>query len=205
MPVETWLAYATLNFLFDITPGPAVALTVGQAASRGFRSGLTVAVGVEIGNVAYLTLSALGLGVFIAQSDAAFRLIQYAGCAYLLVLGILAIRSASRDRQGPQRVALWQRPVLQGTANQLANPKSILFYMALLPQFIDAQRPLAPQLLILAITGIAIEVPVLAVYAAAAAAGGSLLSRRAARGTEYASGIALLFAAGALMLVKKTP
>lgn len=204
MPVETWLAYAALNFLFDIAPGPAVALTMGQAASRGFRSGLAVSVGVEVGNMIYFTLSALGLGVFIAQSDTAFRVIQYAGSAYLLILGLMAIRSAALNRPEQRRPALWQRPILQGAANQLANPKSILFYTALLPQFIDPQKPLVPQLLILAVTGIAIEVPVLAAYAAAAAAGGRLMNQRNARWSEYLAGTALLMAAGAIMLVRRS-
>ncbi|HVL78054.1 MAG TPA: LysE family translocator [Sphingomicrobium sp.] len=208
MSTELWLAYAGLSLLFAVTPGPAVILAVSQAVARGFRAGMGVTAGVQVGNSFYFAISAGGLGAIIATSQTAFLAIKYAGAAYLIYLGIWTIanarRSASEESQARQ-LPLWRRPFVQGLVNQLGNPKSILFYGALLPQFIDAGAPLLPQLTILAITPVVIEVPILALYVGAAASG-----RRYLRGPssavwrERAAGSALVAAGAALSLVRRT-
>lgn len=139
MPLELWLAYVALCFLFAVTPGPAVILTSGQAVARGFRAGFGVVLGTQLGNLVYFFLSAAGLGAILVTSEAAFTIIKYAGAAYLIFLGVHTIRHARKTAEAAADapLPLWSHPFMQGLLNQLANPKSILFWGALFPQFVD--------------------------------------------------------------------
>jgi homoserine/homoserine lactone efflux protein len=206
MSLATWLAYAGMCAIFGMSPGPAVILTVSQSAARGFRAGLGVIAGIEAGNAIYVLLSALGLGAVLATSELAFSVIKYAGALYLVYLGIRTIRDAPRtaDEAAAGR-PLWQAPATQGLVNQLGNPKAILFYAALFPQFVDYGAGNLPlQLAILAVTDIVIEVPILMAYAAIAARSRRLLAGRAgAIWRERIAGIALIGVGGALSLVKR--
>lgn len=208
MTWATWLAYASLCLMFAVSPGPAVILTMSQAMAWGFRAGMAVTGGVQVGNMIYFALSALGLGAILATSETAFLIIKYAGAAYLVYLGIRTIRNAARAAEQPagERMPLWQRPFVQGLINQLANPKSILFYSALFPQFVDYQAGnLVTQLLILASTGVIVEVPILAFYSAVAMRGGKLMGNAPlAVWRERLSGAALIGVGGALSLIKKS-
>ena len=83
MPIELWLAYVAMCFLFAVTPGPAVLLTAGQAIARGFSAGFAVVLGTQLGNLVYFVLSAAGLGAILIASETAFTVVKYAGAAYL--------------------------------------------------------------------------------------------------------------------------
>jgi homoserine/homoserine lactone efflux protein len=207
MTLATWLTYATLCALFAMSPGPAVILTMTQSMARGVRAGVGVIAGVELGNTLYFALSGFGLGAVLATSETAFLTIKYAGALYLIYLGFITIRDASKAAAAGNagRPGIWRAPVMQGLVNQLANPKAILFYAALFPQFVDYQAGnLLMQLLVLAVTDIVIEVPILIGYAALAARGRRLLSgTRGAIWRERIAGMALIGVGGALSLVKK--
>src|SRR4030095_5202076 len=116
MPVELWLAYLVLSFLFAVTPGPAVLLTAGQAIARGFWGGFAVVLGTQAGNLVYFVLSAAGLGAILVASETAFMTVKYAGAAYLIWLGIRPIHNAprARDPGPPARVPIWSHPLMQG-------------------------------------------------------------------------------------------
>lgn len=208
MALELWLAYVLVCFLFAVTPGPAVLLTAGQSIARGFGAGFGVILGTQLGNLVYFVLSAAGLGAILVTSETAFMVVKYAGAAYLIWLGILTIRHAPRalTASEPARVPIWRHPFAQGLLNQLANPKSILFWGAMFPQFVDYRADnLVVQFAILAITGIVADIIVLSAYAAAAARGGQFLAAgRAAVWRERLSGAALIVVGGALSLVKRT-
>src|SRR5687768_3049088 len=157
MPLELWLTYLGMCFLFAATPGPAVILTAGQSIARGFGAGFAVILGTQLGNLIYFVVSAAGLGAILIASETAFMLIKYAGAAYLIYLGVRTIWRASRaaDPEPDEKLPLWRHPFTQGLLNQLANPKSILFWGALFPQFVDFRAPdLLLQFAILAVTGI---------------------------------------------------
>lgn len=207
MSFTTWLAYAALYLTFAITPGPAVLLTMSQAMARGFKAGMAVTGGVQVGNMIYFALSAIGLGAVLVTSETAFLVIKYAGAAYLVFLGLRTIKNAARAAADThaERVSLWRHPFSQGLINQLANPKSILFYSALFPQFVDYRAGDLPlQLLILAATGVIIEVPILAAYSITAVQGRKLMATGPmAVWRERLSGAALIGVGGALSLVKK--
>jgi len=202
MTLDRWLAYVAVLFIVCITPGPAVILTSAQAAARGVRSSLAIIAGVQAGNTIYFLLSALGLGAIIAASETAFLLIKYVGGAYLVFLGVRALLSHSAAAEDQSTRQEWQRVFLDGFASQLANPKSVLFYVALLPQFIVPGPDLAWQLLILGVTDVVVEVPILAAYAALAARGGAYVGGSAWR--ERLTGSALIAAGAAVLLTRRS-
>lgn len=207
MPIELWLAYVAMSFLFAVTPGPAVLLTAGQAIARGFSAGFAVVLGTQLGNLVYFVISAAGLGAILVTSETAFMIVKYAGAAYLIYLGIRTIREAPKAAEPEEeKVPVWRHPFMQGLLNQLANPKSILFWGALFPQFVNFRADnLIVQFAILAITGIVADIVVLSTYAAIAARGGHFLARGPlAVWRERISGATLVIVGGALSLVKRT-
>lgn len=207
MPLELWLAYAFFCFLFAITPGPAVLLTAGQAIARGFGAGFAVVLGTQLGNLVYFILSAAGLGAILVASETAFTIVKYSGAAYLIWLGLRTILNARKAMEPETRkLPVWRHPFTQGLVNQLANPKSILFWGALFPQFVDFRAGnLVVQFAILAATGIVADIIVLSTYGAIAARGGRFLAHGpAAVWRERLSGTALVIVGGALSLVRRT-
>ena len=206
MPIELWLAYVAMCFLFAVTPGPAVLLTAGQAVARGFPAGFAVVLGTQLGNLVYFVVSAAGLGAILVASETAFMAVKYAGAAYLIYLGIRTIRHAHKAAEPEQeKVPVWRHPFMQGLLNQLANPTSILFWGALFPQFVDFRAVnLLVQFAILAVTGIVADIIVLSAYAAVAARGGRFMARGPlAVWRERLSGATLVIVGGALSLVKR--
>ncbi len=207
MPIELWLAYVAMSFLFAVTPGPAVLLTAGQAIARGFSAGFAVVLGTQLGNLVYFVISAAGLGAILMASEAAFTAVKYAGAAYLIYLGIRTIRHAPKAAAPEQeKVPVWRHPFMQGLLNQLANPKSILFWGALFPQFVNFRADnLLVQFAILAVTGIVADIIVLSTYAALAARGGKFMATGPlAVWRERISGATVVVVGGALSLVKRT-
>jgi homoserine/homoserine lactone efflux protein len=206
VPLELWLAYVVLCFLFAVTPGPAVLLTGSQAIARGFGAGFAVVLGTQLGNLVYFIVSAAGLGAILMASETAFMIVKYAGAAYLIFLGVRTIRNARKALEPAEerKVPAWRHPFTLGLLNQLANPKSVLFWGALFPQFVDfGADNLWVQFAILAATGIVADIIVLSVYAAAATRGRSLLATgMRAVWRERISGGALVIVGGALSLVK---
>jgi homoserine/homoserine lactone efflux protein len=208
MDLTLWATFTLTMFVLAITPGPAVLLVVSQAMSRGFRAGMGAALGVQAGNGVYFLISALGLGAALAASALAFDVIRYAGAAYLIYLGVrtlLTARQAVSLEQRP-RPPLWRSAFAQGFMKQLANPKSILSFGSLLPQFISPAHPGAQQFAAYGLTCVVVEVPVLAVYAWLGVAGGRLSgSARALVWRERLSGAALVFIGAGLATMRATP
>jgi len=206
VPLELWLTYVLLSFLFAITPGPAVLLTAGQAISRGFMAGFAVVLGTQFGNLVYFALSAAGIGAILATSETAFAIVKYAGAIYLIWLGARAIWHARKAHTPGEddRVPIWQHPFAQGLVNQLANPKSILFWGALFPQFVDYRSGnLVLQFAILAATGVVADIIVLSSYGFIATRGGRFLATGpGAVWRERISGAALIAVGGALSMVR---
>ena len=208
MPFELWMTYAVLCVMFALTPGPAVLLTAGQAIARGFGAGFAVVLGTQLGNLVYFIISAAGLGAILMASELAFSIVKYAGAAYLIYLGIHTILNARKAAEPAEadNMPLWSHPFMQGLLNQLANPKSILFWGALFPQFVDYHgSDLLIQFAVLAVTAVIADIVILSAYGAVAARGGRFLARGArAVWRERLSGGALVAVGGALSLVKRT-
>lgn len=169
MTWEIWGVFAAVALAVSVTPGPAVLFVTSQSAWRGRRAGLAAALGIESSNVVYWTLSALGLAAAIMASQALFMALKWAGALYLAWLGIQAIAGSFKAAGAPAPPARLARFAYRdGLIVGLSNPKAMMFFVALLPQFIDPARPALPQIVLLALTGLAIDFTALSGYAFAA-------------------------------------
>jgi homoserine/homoserine lactone efflux protein len=168
MTSDAWLAFCLTEIALCATPGPAVLLVVSVALARGAGGGLGAALGVLVANTFYFALSAAGVGAALVASHELFLAIQWAGAAYLVWLGVrMLFGRRSTPSTTPTRTS--GRAFRRGLVVQGANPKALVFFTALLPQFVDPDGAIAPQILILGVSSVAIEIVVLALYACSAA------------------------------------
>ena len=199
MDLNTWLAFALLETFLCLTPGPAVLFVVGTTLGRGRLAGVFAAGGIIAGNTIYFILSATSLGAILLASYETFTLVKWVGAAYLVYLGVRALFSRSEG--------LAVRPVVAGrsfgggTITQLSNPKALIFFSALLPQFIDPHHSLLVQVAILGVTSQAIEALVMAGYILLAH---GVLRARFSRAFERVAGAFLIGAALKLALTRRT-
>jgi threonine/homoserine/homoserine lactone efflux protein len=140
---QLWL-FVISGVLLNITPGPDTAYVVGRSVQMGWRGGAAAALGIGAGCFVHVFGAAIGLSALLMASSAAFTLIKWAGAAYLCFIGVTMMRSRQRppaeDVFG--RTAISLRQVFwQGAATNLLNPKVALFFLAFLPQFVDADAP----------------------------------------------------------------
>jgi len=154
MTVSTWLAFAAASTVLLTIPGPTVLLVVSYALTQGRRVALATAIGVALGDFAAMTLSLAGLGAILLASSNLFTVLKWIGAAYLVYLGIRLWRA---DPELPE-TEVKPRP---GAARQILvhafvvtalNPKSIAFFIAFVPQFVDRRSALIPQLAIMEAT-----------------------------------------------------
>ena len=204
MLLATLATFVAASLVLAVTPGPGVVYIVTRTVTQGRGAGLASVGGVALGNLGNALGTSLGLAALLAVSTLAFTVLKFAGAAYLLWLGIQALRSAQAVEPGapvPREPA--RRIFRDGFLVALLNPKTALFFAAFLPQFIDpARSALAQSLLFGALfVGVAGVTDTLWVLAASVAA--PLLSRHpgARRGGRYASagvyfGLGLLTALG---------
>ncbi|MBV9646030.1 MAG: LysE family translocator [Candidatus Eremiobacteraeota bacterium] len=160
----TLLAFLALEFVLCLIPGPAVLLVTGHALRGGARGGFVAALGIVLGNTIYFVLSALGLAAVIHSSAALFVALKFVGAAYLAFLGIRALFAREMTQETPPAAGTF----VAGVVTQLANPKAIVFFGALLPQFIDVHRPFLLQIVALGIASQLVEAIVLCSYSLAA-------------------------------------
>src|SRR6478736_2616112 len=121
-----------------LVPGPAQALVIANSISLGGRAGALTAVGLNIGTLFHTAAAALGLSAILATSALAFSVVKYAGAAYLLYLGLRALREKPQLREAPEPAARHAGSLLaQAVAAGVMNPKVALFFLAFLPQFVD--------------------------------------------------------------------
>jgi len=200
--------FAVTEAVLCLTPGPAVLFVVSQGLAGGGPASLWANAGILSGNTLYFVLSALGLGALLAASHDLFTVVQYAGAAYLVYLGIVTIRGAGlalkpADDSGGRRGG---EVIARGFALQAANPKALLFFTALLPQFIDPRQDIVGQMMTLAVTSIVIEFAVLGMYGYLAARIAHLArSDRFVRNTNLVSGSLLVLAGAGLALARRQP
>ncbi|MGE0724577.1 MAG: LysE family translocator [Alphaproteobacteria bacterium] len=161
MDWHVWGLFAAAELAFCLTPGPAVLLIVATGLSRGWRATVWTNLGVLAANAMYFAISATGLGAIVAASHDVFVAVKWAGAAYLVWLGVQALRGAGDGAAlapGPDAVSGGGRRLFaNGFLLQAANPKALLFFTAFLPQFIDPAGSVALQVLILGLTSVAIE------------------------------------------------
>lgn len=167
MSWQVWLLFVVTEAVLSITPGPAVLYVLSQAIKRGPGKSVWASWGILSANALYFILSATSLGAVIVASYKLFFVIKWLGAAYLVYLGlrsffatepVIALPEGQADsRSGP-------RVLRDGFLLQAANPKALLFFTAILPQFIDAHHNVAFQILVLGISSILVEFAILFVY-----------------------------------------
>lgn len=167
MPFETWTLYVLTVLALMSTPGPSQLLMLTNSGVHGFKRSLSTAAGDLSANALQMLAAGLGLAAIIAASATALTVIKWAGVAYLIWLGIRMIRRAKPDDTGEPAErkraslrALW----LQGFLTSAANPKAVVFFAALFPQFIASESAFWPQFLILSATYIIIDGLFLSAY-----------------------------------------
>jgi homoserine/homoserine lactone efflux protein len=184
--------FIAAELIFSLTPGPTVMLISAYGFKGGFKYALAAIAGTQTGNTLWFVICVTGLGALVTASPLVFNIIRLMGAAYLIWLGTSALWKswhAAPEAQGPR---LRGNPYVQALLTQMGNPKAILFFGALLPQFLDPGAPLMPQYLIMfAITFIG-ESIILTAYGALAAYGGQKAGLNHAVWRERISGLVLL-------------
>ncbi len=169
MKMEIWLYYLLAIFVLTASPGPSTLLCLTKSVTLGFRASVFTAFGSLTAIVGILTLSFTGLGLVIASSEILFNIIKWTGAAYLIYLGYKAFTSKEHTYQQKEKIdaskASYFSSFISGFIVGASNPKAIVFFTALFPQFINIDAPLLNQYLIFAFSFAAMEFFVLLTYA----------------------------------------
>src|ERR1041385_1238057 len=144
MTFEAWAAFAAATAVLLVIPGPTVLLVVSYALGQGWRTALPTAIGVPLGDFTAMTLSMLGVGALLAASATVFTVLKWIGAAYLVWLGVKLWRAGGSLNAEPRTDAASALRMLGHAWFVTAlNPKSITFFVAFLPQFLDPQADFA--------------------------------------------------------------
>jgi len=199
MSIGTWLAFVGATLILLFIPGPTVTLVVGYAIARGRASAIATALGVALGDFTAMSLSLLGLGAILAASATLFTAVELVGATYLVYLGYklwTAPVNASTSEAIETRLASHKDMFLHAFAVTALNPKSILFFAAFVPQFIDKHEALQPQLLVLVSTYVTLALLNALIYALIAAQARNLLRKPSILRTVNRAGGGILMGAG---------
>jgi homoserine/homoserine lactone efflux protein len=171
MELSAWITYFIATIILSLSPGPGVFSSISSGLHHGFRLGLWNGVGMQAANMILVGIVSLGLGAILLASETLFTLVKWLGVAYLVYLGVVTWRAPARGfEDNPHDEARTPRDVfLRGFFVNLTNPKGIIFFAAILPQFIDVSRPQMAQYLILAATTFAVDLVAMWGYTALAA------------------------------------
>jgi len=163
--VEKLAAFALVTGMTSLVPGPSMLFVLSQSVWRGARSGAAALAGLQFGYVIWWLLAALGLGTLPAAFPLAFRLLAVGGALYLAWLGVQALRHAGTAAGDVKPARKHSANALRGgVLVALSNPKSLLYIVALLPPFVDPDRQIAPQLLVLALLAMSIDIALGSIY-----------------------------------------
>lgn len=172
MTLDTWLTYFATCWLISLSPGAGAIASMSAGLNFGFRRGYWNAIGLQLALILQIAVVAAGLGALLATSGLSFSLIKWGGVGYLLHLGWkqwralpTSVAAAAFDPRQGRRLAL----VLRGFVVNASNPKALVFILAVLPQFLDPQRPLGAQYLLMTLTMVGVDLLVMAGYTGLAA------------------------------------
>ncbi len=202
MSLEHWLAFVAASAVLLAIPGPTILLVISYALGHGRKAATSTVAGVALGDFTAMTASMLGLGALLAASAAVFTALKWIGAAYLIYLGI----------------KLWRAPVSTGVVNDAAevpnekplriflhtyvvtalNPKSIIFFVAFLPQFLDTTRPVLQQMIIFEVTFLVLATINAALYGILASMARQTIRRPSVQRTVNRVGGSLMIGAGML-------
>ncbi len=212
MSLQSWSLFLALVFTVIVMPGPAAALCISHGVAHGRLKTLATISGLLLSSVALITLSIAGLGAILAASGTLFNIVKFAGAAYLIYLGVKMWRSRPSGDPGSQSIAaqasdnsgrlgkLFRTGFLVG----LSNPKDLLFFGALFPQFITTTSPITVQVAVLTTTWCTVALVVMAAYAALGAGMAKKVVDLNAKGVfDRVTGSIFIAAGGALAWAKR--
>lgn len=205
MSIETWVAFVLAAAIVLAIPGPTIITVISYSVAHGRRVNVPLVLGVALGDSTAAVASLFGLGALLSTSAFWFTAVKWVGGAYLLYLGVKLARAgvASLDQATPSLPTARLSVFANIYAVTALNPKSIVFFVAFLPQFIDRSGDLVEQSWILAATFVSMAAINAALYAAFAASARKILAApRAQRHFNFAGG-SLLIAAGVWGLLAK--
>ncbi|WP_453976955.1 LysE family translocator [Brevundimonas sp. Marseille-Q4549] len=178
LPVDPHLYSTFLGVMavMAVTPGPANLFAVATGMEKGRASALFGVLGMNVATLVWFGAAALGLAALVKAFPAAFKVVAVLGAVYVAWLGVKALRGAFTTAGQPDRLVVrrGRSAFVDGFAVQIANPKAILFFTAVLPPFVDVSRPVAPQMALFAVAVIGMDMMSMSAYALSGAA----LSRR---------------------------
>ena len=156
MHIGTWIAFTFAYSLMAVAPGPMVLLVISYAISQGKRTAFAVVLGSSLGDATCLAAAMFGVGAILKASAMAFLILKFAGAAYLIFLGIRIWRTPPALHEAASSASsLLVRVFTHAYFTAMFNPKSILFFMVFLPQFLNEKAPLLTQFAIMLITVLA--------------------------------------------------
>lgn len=204
MPFENWIAFAAASIVMLAIPGPTILLVISYALGHGRKAGTATVAGVALGDFTAMTASMLGLGALLATSAALFTVLKWIGAAYLIYLGIKLWRApviggdaSKRDVTGKERP---MRIFLHTYIVTALNPKSIVFFVAFLPQFLVPTLPWLPQMVIFETTFLVLAIINAALYGLLASAARNTIRKPSVQRVVNRTGGSLLIGAGLLTL-----
>jgi len=194
MHIDIWLLFAGTVVVFMLTPGPSHILMLSNSISNGFNKSIATAAGDLSANFLQMALASLGLAGLLYEFEHAFTIIKWAGVAYLLYMGLRLFLSRHNSVQSG---AVRSRKALywQGFITSAANPKAVIFFAALFPQFISPDQVLLPQFLALSLTYLAIDGLFLCTYGKFADRFATQLNSRIGQHLNQISGVLLIVVA----------
>lgn len=172
MDLSVWITYLLATIILSVSPGPGVFSSLAAGLNHGFRRGMWNAVGMQVANFALMIVVSVGLGAILLASESLFTAVKWGGVAYLVYLGIVTWRSEPHHfdaRADAPRGRDSREVFAKGFLVNITNPKGIIFYVAVLPQFIDVARPQFVQYAILGLTTLVVDMVVMAGYIGLAA------------------------------------
>jgi threonine/homoserine/homoserine lactone efflux protein len=181
MSIELFAAYLVACFVIVIVPGPTVTLIIANSLKHGSRAGLLNMAGTQLGLAVIIAVAGIGLSSVIAALGHWFEWLRLAGAAYLIWLGWKMFRAADTGDEAPQTQAPRGGFFLQGVLVALSNPKTLLFFGAFFPQFLDPARDHVTQIAIMGATAMLFAAVSDSAYAVLSGRAGQALSRKRVR------------------------
>ena len=203
MSLETWLAYTLVTTTFLLIPGPTLLLVISYSLFRGRSTILALVFGVGLGDLTAISLSFLGVGMLLQTVATAFYFLKWLGAAYLIWLGIKMWRTSSEPLEVSEKSIkrAWWGIFRNAFVTTALNPKSIVFFLAFIPQFMEPDLPFISQALVLGGTFFVLAIMSVVSYALLASYAGQQLSLTSLRRWSQRLGGGLLIGAGGMTAV----
>lgn len=203
MSFEQWLAFAAASAILLAIPGPTILLVISYALGLGRKAARATVGGVALGDFTAMTASMLGLGALLATSAALFTALKFIGAAYLIYLGIKLWRAPinAPDMSSTAEAPPKEKPLrifLHSYIVTALNPKSIIFFVAFLPQFLNVQQPIMPQIVVFETTFLVLAILNATFYALLASLARNQIRKPGVQRAVNRTGGTLMIGAGLL-------